>query len=103
MPKGPEIHRCTGYVSKAERKRISDANRPSSRERGYTHRWDMASRAYLCRHPLCVTCGAAATVTDHIIPHKGDRILFWDMDNWQALCERCHNRKTAKEDGGFGR
>ncbi|WP_186318376.1 HNH endonuclease, partial [Bacillus pumilus] len=22
--------------------------------------------------------------------------------NWQPLCASCHNRKTAKEDGGFG-
>ncbi|WP_144469068.1 HNH endonuclease signature motif containing protein, partial [Bacillus pumilus] len=35
-------------------------------------------------------------------PHKGDKKLFWDSSNWQPLCASCHNRKTAKEDGGFG-
>jgi len=44
-----------------------------------------------------------ATLVDHIIPHRGDNNLFWDEDNWQALCTECHAIKTAKEDGGFGR
>jgi positive regulator of sigma E activity len=26
---------------------------------------------------------------------KGDLALFWNESNWQALCRRCHNRKTA--------
>ncbi|WP_407496877.1 HNH endonuclease [Pseudooceanicola sp. MF1-13] len=34
---------------------------------------------------------------DHITPHKGDRKLFWDRSNWQALCHACHSRKTARE------
>jgi 5-methylcytosine-specific restriction enzyme A len=41
-------------------------------------------------------------VTDHKIPHKGDMILFWDHRNWQGLCKRCHDIKTASEDGGMG-
>ncbi|WP_330164070.1 HNH endonuclease [Paenibacillus campinasensis] len=44
----------------------------------------------------------ASTVVDHIIPHKGDPKLFWDKNNWQALCKKCHDTKTAREDGGFG-
>jgi len=45
----------------------------------------------------------AATLTDHIVPHKGDMKLFWDTDNHQSGCDDCHNVKTAREDGGFGR
>lgn len=33
----------------------------------------------------------AATVVDHITPHKGDTALFWDQSNWQSLCASCHN------------
>lgn len=44
-----------------------------------------------------------ASIVDHIIPHKGDKQLFWDRDNWQPLCKKHHDRKTATEDGGFGR
>lgn len=39
-----------------------------------------------------------ATVVDHIKPHRGDQRLFWDEDNWQALCKECHDRKTLTED-----
>ncbi len=62
---------------------------------------------YLAKHPLCQSCmlqgkWIAATVVDHIKPHKGDKKLFWDSSNWQPLCASCHSRKTAKEDGWFG-
>ena len=39
-----------------------------------------------------------ATDVDHIVPHRGDRDLFWDRNNWQALCHSCHSKKTAAED-----
>jgi len=63
---------------------------------------------FLKRNPLCVECLergniVPATVVDHIIAHKGDMRLFWDRDNWQALCTQCHNRKTVYVDGGFGK
>ena len=44
----------------------------------------------------------AATIVDHIVPHKGDLALFYDQTNWQSLCKRHHDIKTAAEDGGFG-
>ena len=25
------------------------------------------------------------------------------LQNWQAMAKTCHDRKTAREDGGFGR
>jgi 5-methylcytosine-specific restriction protein A len=45
----------------------------------------------------------AAQVVDHKVPHRGDTVLFWEHTNWQSLCKRCHDMKTATEDGGFGR
>lgn len=57
----------------------------------------------LQEHPICANCrNAPASVVDHIKPHKGDYDLFWDEANHQALCKRCHDIKTATEDGGFG-
>jgi 5-methylcytosine-specific restriction protein A len=81
--------------------------RGSSTKRGYDSKWRKASKGFLVKHPVCVHCTqkggiGAATVTDHIVPHKGDKDLFWDRDNWQPLCKRHHDIKTAKEDGGFG-
>lgn len=41
-------------------------------------------------------------MTDHIIPHRGDKRLFWDRSNWQPMCDRCHNIKRATEDKRIG-
>ncbi len=54
---------------------------------------------------MCAAEGVTtlATDLDHIKAHKRDMKLFWDVTNWQGLCHKHHSRKTAKEDGGFGR
>ena len=39
-----------------------------------------------------------ATDVDHIVPHRGDKTLFWDQGNWQPLCHRHHSSKTRRED-----
>ena len=88
-------------------RRRKDSDRLSSHERGYGARWKKVRRSYLRSNPLCVECQKmgiikAARVVDHIKPHKGDMDLFWDEGNWQSLCEPCHNKKTAREDGAFG-
>ena len=79
----------------------------SSASRGYGSRWRKVRERFLMEHPLCVECLKEGRITpatdvDHIVPHKGNPDLFWDYDNLQALCHKCHSRKTAKEDGGFG-
>lgn len=84
-----------------------DKERGSAASRGYDSKWRKARIRFLRNHPLCVECEnenelAAATVVDHIIPHKGDKVLFWDCNNWQPLCKPHHDSKTAKENGGFG-
>jgi 5-methylcytosine-specific restriction enzyme A len=98
--------KCDACLSKARKQQ--DAQRGSAAERGYGNRWQKARATYLRKNPLCVHCKAedrliAATVVDHRIPHRGDWVLFWDTDNWQSLCKRHHDVKTATEDGGFGR
>lgn len=85
-----------------------DKKRGSSSQRGYDFKWQKERKTFLQNNPLCVNClknnkYTPATVVDHIVPHKGNSNLFWDTQNWQALCQRCHNIKTAREDGGFGR
>lgn len=94
---GPRCPICA-----AESKARAERNRPSARARGYDNAWERESKAYLAIHPRCVVCGKPATVVDHVVPHKGDKRLFWDRSNWQPLCASCHGRKTASEDGGFG-
>ena len=102
MPSRPPLHRPPGAKSAAAVKRELDQQRPSAARRGYGARWRRARAAYLARHPLCVPCeGAgrleAATVVDHVVPHRRDEMLFWDEANWQGLCKRCHDAKTARE------
>ncbi len=83
-------------------KQAKEAMRESAHGRGYTSRWRRYSKNRRKYHPLCERCGHPAQVTDHIIPHKGDMVLFWDGSNHQSLCKKCHDTKTAKEDGGYG-
>jgi 5-methylcytosine-specific restriction protein A len=76
----------------------------------YGYKWQQAREGYLRKHPLCAECErrglvVAATVVDHIIPHRGDMVLFWDTNNWQSLCKTCHDshkqrlEKTGKVAG----
>ena len=80
-------------------------DRQTAHQRGYIYRWQKTRVIYLANHPLCVYCERAgrltpATVVDHIIPHRGDMALFWDEDNWQALCKKCHDSAKAREEHG---
>ncbi|MEO7917772.1 MAG: HNH endonuclease signature motif containing protein [Dokdonella sp.] len=91
--------------------------RASSAARGYNSRWQKASRSFLDRNPLCARCAKAgrtqaATVVDHIVPHRfgpakdsGDTqaivkasALFWDKVNWQGLCSTCHSSAKQREE-----
>lgn len=78
-----------------------DNRRKSSRDRGYTWDWEKERKAFLKANPYCVECArrgvvTLATVVDHIIPHRGNMELFWDMSNLQPLCEHDHNVKTGR-------
>ena len=91
---------------KAEDKAAEDKARGNSYQRGYNRCWQKLRASFLALHPLCVEClkkgkTVQATDVDHIKPHKGDKSLFWDSNNLQALCHRCHSRKTALEDSNF--
>jgi len=71
-----------------------------------TKRWKSERKVFLQEHPFCAICKKygylkAATVVDHIKPHKGDEVLFWDQSNWQACCKSCHDStKQIKERSG---
>ncbi|OLO40306.1 HNH endonuclease [Alkalihalophilus pseudofirmus] len=84
-----------------------DKERSTAAKRGYDARWRKSRKLFLSKYPLCKHCYdkgelIPANVVDHIQPHKGDKVLFWDVNNWQSLCKSCHDIKTATEDGGFG-
>jgi len=80
-----------------------DEHRPSAAARGYDPRWRAYRAQYIKRHPLCVNfvrCGGLTSTVDHIIPVRQGG-AFWDPANHQPMCKRCHDQKTAREDGGF--
>ncbi len=98
MPRAPVQHRA---APKAAKTHGHDQRRGTAASRGYDGRWRKARRLFLQEHPLCAHCEnegiiRPATVVDHVIPHRGDAALFWDVSNWQPLCKVHHDRKTAR-------
>lgn len=81
------------------------SDKGSSTARGYGSNWRKFRNRFLKENPLCEIClevGVieAATVVDHIEPHRGNMELFWQTGNHQALCARCHSgRKQVIENG----
>jgi 5-methylcytosine-specific restriction endonuclease McrA len=81
------------------------SDKRGANERGYTYKWQQASKAFLEKHPLCQCpdCEAGekrvtpATVVDHDPPHRGDMVKFWDRSTWRAMAKACHDRKTQQE------
>lgn len=72
----------------------------------YNSAWRAARNAFLLEHPFCAICGKPLcgrdAIVDHIVPHKGNWDLFWDVSNWQALCKKCHDsHKQRQEHGGY--
>jgi len=91
--------RCPRHAQQARRE--YDRGRPSAAARDYGLRWRRIRAAYLKAHPLCVDCGAPATDVDHEIPRSRGGTDQWS--NLRGRCHSCHSRKTASQDGGWGR
>lgn len=58
-------------------------------------RWRAKRASHLARNPLCVMCAEhgrvkEADIVDHVIPHRGDRQIFWKGEV-QSLCHNCHS------------
>lgn len=111
MPSMPPMHRPHGWQPPREKAKEEDQRRGSARERGYTTAWDRASASRLTRHPLCEYCEAGAfgepcitpaTLTDHLIPHRGDQVIFWNRAHWVSSCKPCHDgpKQAVERVGG---
>jgi len=110
MPIRPPIHKPAGQrtIKRVELQRYERSTSRREHQRLYDWAWRRYSKRRLEQYPWCVECAKEGTpalgkVTDHIRPHRGDPILFRDPSNHQTLCKWHHDRKTATEDGGFGR
>ena len=77
--------------------RVAPLSRGDRRARGYDSEWYRAVAVHKRTYPWCAGCVAAglgmvpSEVVDHIEPHQGDRIKFWNRLNWQACCAWHHN------------
>lgn len=75
----------------------------------YGVEWRKARKLFLEANPLCAMCKELGTlhparIVDHIIPHRGNVVLFWDRENWQGLCTHHHNstKQHHEKQGDFG-
>ncbi len=75
-----------------------------------TTRWRKLRRYVLSREPLCRdpfgehaewSEVVSATEVDHIVPRRVRPDLELSLENLQALCKRCHGRKTKAESQGI--
>ena len=71
-----------------------------------TARWRKLRQQQLRQEPLCRMCReagrvTAATVCDHVEPHRGDEAKFWGGP-FQSLCAAHHDgRKQREERRGY--
>lgn len=77
-----------------------ERDKKQSLYRGNTEWRDYCER-FLSINKKCYACGGRASVVDHVIPHKGDIVLFEKLDNHIPLCENDHNFVSAKFDAKF--
>lgn len=101
MPPRYSPAKALGVLRPRPASREHDERRGSAHSRGYDGKWNKTRLAHLAQSPLCVCCTAngvvkAARVVDHIVPHRGDKRLFWSPRNRQSLCNQCHNVIKAR-------
>jgi 5-methylcytosine-specific restriction protein A len=79
-------------------------DRDPEKQRLYGRAWQKRRIAHLAEHPWCEDClgnGIYTEATDvhHVIPHRGDKRIFWSSP-LQSLCHACHSSRTASEGRG---
>lgn len=96
MPSKPPIFRPSHLGTAQQSRQQYERERGSARQRGYDVTWDKQARHFKNLNPLCLGCTAVGRVTatavvDHIIPHRGDPVLFADPNNRQPACAWHHD------------
>jgi len=96
----------TGYCGLHAPVKNETAEKKGAKQYNYlygTAGWKNLRVWHLIVEPYCRECKKngepdfPASDVDHIIPHRGDRELFFDTANLQSLCHYHHKQKTARE------
>lgn len=92
VPRG----RCPAHAVEQDRARPGAA---TWRKWYHTKRWARLRIVVLVKAAYqCALCGAVTLrlEVDHVTKHNGDRKVFWNQSNLQALCVACHTLKTMR-------
>ncbi len=94
---------CDDCQSLFAKQKAQKDERLPAHKRGYNYKWKQFSKKYLENHPVCVMCGAPATVTDHCaMPADVMLRLYgefvYDEEMYVPLCHSCNTRKGLNED-----
>ena len=93
VPRG----RCESHKKQADK--AYDKERESEPWRQWIHstRYRVAISIYKAEHPLCERCLrenrlVPVYIVHHKVPHEGNWEKFWDQDNWESVCNKCHEK-----------
>ena len=100
MPRCPGRATHRGYC--ATHAHQQEQQRGSAHARGYDKTWQALRLRYLRAHPTCMHCDRAATDVDHVLSVRQRPDLRLSWSNLRALCHRCHSRRTAVDQLGWG-
>lgn len=72
--------------------RLNSLDHPG-KELYYTAEWRKLRARIIAEHPYCTDCGGSDYLqVDHIVPHRGDPLVFFDPAVLVVRCEECHKR-----------
>jgi len=95
-----------GYCGACAKKYRATDRRPSAAKRGYGRTWRRLRLMKLRRDPICQAegCTEPASEVDHPrAVRRPEEVLQVTLLELRSLCKACHSKKTAREDGSFGR
>lgn len=103
MPTAPPFRSPSWVLQGVERRREHDKERRKAhpwRRWYHTARWQRLRKAQLAMQPLCEICltkgdATAASICDHVEPHRGEADRFWSGP-FQSLCKPCHDGEKQR-------
>ena len=89
-------------IPKTKKRKARPWGNKSDQKIYQSRRWRRERLDYLAENPRCSYpgCRKSAVILDHIVSIRNGGEI-WDEDNWQGLCIKHHNSKTAKESNKY--